>query len=342
MKSIPCVRSAHLAVYVNALRDVGAPVERALAKAKLPGVLPESPDALLPLLPALRFVTAMGRREGIDNLGLRAAEKLRLADLSPTFHMVASQQPTLHGALTLLCQLAPLENPAVRLSLLPDGENTKVLSVLDLRCSNEDLRFSEWNQNLAIITVVREFAGLSWTPAEMAFSSDLPLSSPLVGERFPNTRLLTGQATAWVSVPNRLLAQTRGEIQSRRPSDNAIAPDCSAEYDFVDSLRRVLRSYVGAGCDSRVGVPKIELAAEIAGCSVRTLQRRLGGHLLHYSDIVQQTQLEAAADLLRNPDVTTLDVAYAVGYEHPSSFSRAFRRFAGMTPREYRKHHASH
>jgi transcriptional regulator GlxA family with amidase domain len=55
------------------------------------------------------------------------------------------------------------------------------------------------------------------------------------------------------------------------------------------------------------------------------------GHLLN------QQRLERAADLLAHSDMSIKEVACAVGYEHTSSFSRAFLRWFATAPSQYRR-----
>jgi transcriptional regulator GlxA family with amidase domain len=55
------------------------------------------------------------------------------------------------------------------------------------------------------------------------------------------------------------------------------------------------------------------------------------GHLLN------QQRLERAADLLAHSDMSIKEVACAVGYEHTSSFSRAFLRWFETAPSQYRR-----
>ena len=85
-----------------------------------------------------------------------------------------------------------------------------------------------------------------------------------------------------------------------------------------------------------VRYPTIDNTARRVGMPVRTLQRRLKESGLSYSELVEQTRYELACRLLDMPGAKMAAVAKALGYNDPSSFSRAFRRWTGMSPRAYR------
>jgi len=55
---------------------------------------------------------------------------------------------------------------------------------------------------------------------------------------------------------------------------------------------------------------------------------------------VTETRLQKAAQLLTTTDLRVKDIAYAVGYEHPSSFTRAFERRFAQAPRHFRMRNA--
>ena len=86
-----------------------------------------------------------------------------------------------------------------------------------------------------------------------------------------------------------------------------------------------------------VRYPTIGDTADRLGIPVRTLQRRLEESGLSYSELVAQTRHEIACRLLDEPRAKAAAVARALGYRDPSSFSRAFRRWTGMSPRAYRR-----
>jgi len=83
--------------------------------------------------------------------------------------------------------------------------------------------------------------------------------------------------------------------------------------------------------------PTIDHTARLLGIPVRTLQRRLREHGQSYSQLVDAVRMEHARRLLREPGAHVNEVAKALGYADPSSFSRAFRRWTGMAPRGYRR-----
>jgi AraC-like DNA-binding protein len=83
--------------------------------------------------------------------------------------------------------------------------------------------------------------------------------------------------------------------------------------------------------------PSLKGAADAAGISVRTLQRQLSAQGLSYSHLLKEARFEAAVALLGDPAKRVTDIAYELGYTDVAHFSRAFRRIAGMPPREYRR-----
>ncbi len=53
--------------------------------------------------------------------------------------------------------------------------------------------------------------------------------------------------------------------------------------------------------------------------------------------LVEQSRFEIAGALLRETDLRVQEIATRFGYGTPSAFTRAFTRWAGRSPTEYRK-----
>ena len=85
------------------------------------------------------------------------------------------------------------------------------------------------------------------------------------------------------------------------------------------------------------GYPAIEQVAEQMGSSVRTLQRRLLDSGITYSTLVEQVRHDLARRKLETTQLYVAEVARDLGFKDHSSFSRAFLRWTGMSPRAYRQ-----
>ncbi|MBC2776723.1 AraC family transcriptional regulator [Parasphingopyxis marina] len=84
------------------------------------------------------------------------------------------------------------------------------------------------------------------------------------------------------------------------------------------------------------GVPKLSDVARAVGTSARTLQRKLGEDGAVFQDLVDQARRELAERLLRTTEYPLVEIAFLTGFAEQSGFTRAFKRWAGETPRSYR------
>lgn len=85
--------------------------------------------------------------------------------------------------------------------------------------------------------------------------------------------------------------------------------------------------------------PSLTIASEAAGVSIRTLQRRLEHHQLNYSQLVEQIRFDQAVKLLQDPTNQLIDIALELSYTDAANFTRAFKRWTGISPREFRRLH---
>jgi AraC-like DNA-binding protein len=84
------------------------------------------------------------------------------------------------------------------------------------------------------------------------------------------------------------------------------------------------------------GEPSQEDVAELLNMSARTLQRKLGDGGTTYKEILDETRRVLALAYLSAPRHTVSDVTYLLGFSAGSSFTRAFRRWTGQSPSDWR------
>lgn len=77
--------------------------------------------------------------------------------------------------------------------------------------------------------------------------------------------------------------------------------------------------------------------AKALGISERTLHRRLVGGATSFGTILDEVRLERAKGLLKNSTLSIEQIADMLGFAETSSFSRSFKRLAGLSPIAFRR-----
>jgi AraC-like DNA-binding protein len=83
----------------------------------------------------------------------------------------------------------------------------------------------------------------------------------------------------------------------------------------------------------------VRLAASIIGTSVRTLQRQLTEQDTSFSRLLQAIRFRMAQQLLEDPKMPLKEIANRLGYTDLANFMRAFKRWTGLGPSQYRRLH---
>lgn len=152
----------------------------------------------------------------------------------------------------------------------------------------------------------------------VVFCSDtheLVFDTGILAQPLPNSDVYTARACEQVC--RELLAQfDRGEPMAAR-------------------VRRVLRGRPVSG----PGPGLADVAAEL-DCHPRTLHRRLRAEATSYQRIKDSLLCEQALDRLGDTPDSVNDVARQLGFDSPSNFRRAFRRWTGLAPQQWRQRRA--
>ncbi|KGD64418.1 AraC family transcriptional regulator [Alcanivorax nanhaiticus] len=91
--------------------------------------------------------------------------------------------------------------------------------------------------------------------------------------------------------------------------------------------------------DHQAPLPSLEAMADRLAVSARTLKRHLQQAGLSYRQLQDEERYRQAERLLANPENSISEVAYSLGYSDVANFSKAFKRWSGLTPKGYREQH---
>lgn len=106
----------------------------------------------------------------------------------------------------------------------------------------------------------------------------------------------------------------------------------------LDELGDRLTTRVRAVIESLLpeGPPAIDAVAGRLATSERSLQRGLKDEGTSFTELVDATRQALARRYLAEDRFALAEISYLVGFSHPNSFYRAFRRWTGTTPEAYR------
>ena len=327
MTILPLTRCQFIIPFADICDEIGAPTETLLSKLRLPVSLEEKADHYIPIQLAIRFAEVAQRSQDITDIGFLAAQRLQFHHLSEQMRASIRFSPTLFVALQQLCKWASLEDTNVSAWLERDADRVRICKSAGTPPDVPHLENSQWLQNVMSMYIVRQFAGPDWVPATMAFGARY---EPSLETRslWQNTRFISGQNSSWIDIPASFLDLPN--LASETPATSDDDGGRPSGHEIVSAVKKMLPSYL----DERI--PTVAEIAEMAGISIRSLQRKLSNAGVSYSDLLDGARFENSAKLLRDTDAKIIDVAFSSGYSDPAHFTRAFRRFSGITPREFR------
>jgi AraC-like DNA-binding protein len=103
------------------------------------------------------------------------------------------------------------------------------------------------------------------------------------------------------------------------------------EDGLLGSIRKAIAESM---CD---GDPTLVRVAKKMATGPRTLQRRLKDYGSDFKKLVEDTRRRLSLTYLRDHNNSLTEVAFLLGYSELSAFNRAFKRWTGSTPLDYRR-----
>jgi len=133
----------------------------------------------------------------------------------------------------------------------------------------------------------------------------------------------------------------RKDVDRSLPTSNRQLA-ATLDHILTERLAQLDKRNVVARCQARLldqlssGEISEDVMAEHLHMSRRTLQRKLANADLTFQKLVDDTRRDLAMRHLDDPRHSITDVTFLLGFSQQSAFTRAFKRWTGMSPTEYR------
>ena len=266
------------------------------------------------------------------HLALHAAEALPFGAYKVLDFIVANA-PTIGEGLTRVLHYFPIVDPRADLTI---SEQSGTMTIIMESAQGALPGPAQEFTFAALVLRSRACADIAWPLQHVRFSMESPNNSDEHGRIF-GCPIRFGQTSAQLVVSRETWdLPVRGsdsalfgvleEHASRLLDELASAQPPT----LLDKVRGVLREELRGG-----DVRALHVAKRL-GFGERTLQRRLGEASTSYVEVLATVRQTMACEYLREPGISLSEVAFLLGFAEQSSFTRAFKRWTGKPPGEWR------
>ena len=313
------------------LRDLGVRPRRAFAAADVDPRIFRNPDARIPLEDVGRLLETCVRLTGCDHFGLLVGARFDLGGFGPLGLLLLNSASVGDAVRSLLLHLHLHDRGAAPVLLAPTP-SSMLLGYSIYRRETPAIP-QIYDAAIAIAyRILRELCGPTWKPRRVQFSYHKPSNTTPYAELFQSPVRFEAEVTG-IKFASTYLQRP---IEGADPALYKVLGTAMKEAEvnggmsFGDQVQGVLHQMVLSGSSSADAV------ARLFGIHERTLRRRLAdeGKILH--ELIEPTRIELAQQVLDNPEIPVTGIAAALRYEDPNAFSRAFRSWAGRSPRQWR------
>jgi AraC-like DNA-binding protein len=292
----------------------------------------DDPDNRVSLEAVGRLLNSCATLTGCDHFGLLVGERFDLNRLGPIGQLMR-HSATVGDALRALLRHLHLHDRGAAPLLLSTDPATATLGYSVLRHGVPGINHIHDAAIAIAYKILRALCGRGFAALQVKFSYSCPRSAAYHKQLFRCDLAFDADLSGVVIDTASLARPLEGaDARLRNQFEKAIRDaETSGSMTFGERLEGALHQLVLSGDASA------EAICRQFAISERTLRRRLASEGKSLQQFINQTRYELARQLLSNTNLSVSNIAAALHYADPNVFSRAFRNWAGASPRHWRK-----
>lgn len=289
------------------------------------------PNLKVPYIQASQLLAASAEATRCEHFGLLLGQSASASHLGLAGFLMRAA-PTVETALEALVGHLDLHDEGGRPTLVKTTEMTLLGYTILLAGVTAVEHIYDMTTAISC-NIMRALCGNSWRPKNILLSRRKPGDLEPY-RRFFNAPIQFDTELSAIAFSNRWLQQTV-------PSADALLFDhlekTAGDYHALQHLRLTdtLPELLRNGLLKRRW-SAAEMAAEL-GLHERTLHRRLSDAGTSYRRELDKIRQSTSLQLLESTDMSVAQIADSMGYTNSSAFIRAFSRWTGTTPMEWRR-----
>jgi len=315
------IRASHLNAVIQNMHSLSIPIEPLLEKAGLNILLSKLPNQLILENKIWRFLALAAESKNMPHLTTLLTEKSDLSQYGE-FSKRLVNAGNLYQALLLLTSQINLHNSNTIFTLKEDAQYTWICHP-----HSEHVKEGKWQVEQHVMSficmLIEHYAGNGWQPKKIKLQDVAGLGVEQ-SRFFKNADIKLGQQYSAIAIERSLLEERALVNELAGLSELDYIPD-----NFAQGFKVLLKqNYFGRDW----------LAEDIAATlevSVRTLKRKLQVQGTSLRKVFDEVRFQQACDLIAQGVHEYEVLATQLSYTHPNNFVRAFKRWSGITPKEY-------
>ncbi len=315
---------------IKVLTELGFEATPLLKKVGLDQVILSDPDMIVPSSVFGELFVHCVKTTKCDHFGLLVGAEGALAWLGRIGFIVRTA-PTVEIALRSLAKYFHHHDRSVVMELREaDGEAVLSYALLFTMEAQDQWLGSMMYYSLKIM---RELCNPAWLPFEVTFAMPRPADIRPYQRVFRCRLKFDAPETAIIFDSHCL----RRPLESADPELRRLLlkdiDECHQLVcdDFPLDVKRMVRAHIGTGhCTAKN-------MSELLGVSVRALSGKLEESGTSFKQIVEDVRFEMAKQLIQNTGMSLRDISERLDYSEISAFTRAFSRWSGIAPGNWRR-----
>ncbi|MDX1799642.1 MAG: AraC family transcriptional regulator [Marinobacter sp.] len=291
----------------------------------------QSPELRVTQTQATEFVTRAIIESGEPGLGIMLAGKLRMK-LHGALGTAVVSSKTLDEALELMARYLTLRAPHLSVEQVAEGDQ----AVFRIVCDSDLGPLQGFILDAVLygcVVMSNQLLDAPITGACIRREGKEPGYFHRFRQQIPVPVCFGADDNALVIPASELAAPLRFSDERLAASSRAQCEDALQQLNrdagFAVRVRRVIES-------GHPFPPGLARVAHTLFVSERTLKRRLHEENCRYQALVDEVRLERARALLTRTSMNLGQIADALGYADAANFTRAFKRWTGVSPSHYR------
>ena len=299
----------------------------------LPATVETDDEVVLPLASLHDFLEAVERAAEDPFLGLHVAADYRRGAYG-VMEFACRSAPTLRGAMLRIVRFSKLMNDHVEVTF----DEKDGVAIIEQRLAASPLCLGRHANEFFVATLLdqaRLLSGKPCVPTRVWFAHPRPQKVDELVTAIGTSNLefqREANGFAWPSevLDHAILTADPALLDVLEKHASVALAQLPAAPDFMGDVRAAIRECL------RHEAPTVDRIASDLRLSPRTLQRRLTEEGTSFARVYESVREELARVYVADPDKPLAEIASLLRYAEVSAFLRAFKRWTGQTPRQFR------